>query len=331
MKFKIFFFIVLLLSFTNLYSQKIFGNDFSKNESEIKIKLRDIGFYTDNNWQSAKGLVFGKNVIVRPTKTPVSNIAYGYDFLISTNDEPSDVFNIYNKILDSIKSQFNQPDLIIQKNNSDFNVNDIFFKLTSKEIEYYAKWNSTNKRNYTIEIEVKSDANIYLTIKDSTKYRTKEEEDALQTKIQKDFISKLSKEGLGILKFEPYDVSEYTEGTGFRINVFNPTKKIIKYISISFVGYNAVNDKVINRMGSSYINSVKCVGPIKQYEDSEYEWDYIWFNDLVETIKLTSVNVQYMDGSTKQIANIGSVIINKNEKDLLDSFLFSISKKIKID
>ena len=83
-------------------------------------------------------------------------------------------------------------------------------------------------------------------------------------------------------------------------------------------------------MRTSYINSVRCVGPIKQYDDAEDEWDYVWFNDLVETIKLTSTNVQYMDGSSKLITNIENVIVPKKERALLNNVLLDILDKPKL-
>lgn len=340
MKFKIALSILLIFSITNSFSQQIFGIDFSKDEFEIRYKLGNMGFQSVNNWQTAKGILFKKDALLSTKQTPILKDIYEYEFLIATIDDPSNIFIIYKEILDSIKSQFNLPDSLIQKNDYNFNANNIFSKLISNEIAYYAKWNKNEKRNYSIEFEVKTDANISLIIKDYSKNKTEEEEGLIldkrnreeeesRLKQQKELVSKLNKSGLGILEYSAFDVSEYTEGTGFRISVFNPTKKVIKYISISFSGYNSVNDKVINRMRTSYINSVRCVGPIKQYDDAEYEWDYIWFNDLVETIKLTSINVQYMDGSSKLITNIGNIIVAKKDRALLNNVLLDILDKPK--
>ena len=283
MKFKIFLSILLIFSFTNSFSQKMFGIDFSKDEFEIRYKLGNMGFQSVNSWQSAKGMLFKKDALLSTKQTPILKDIYEYEFLIVTIEDPSNVFIIYKEIIDSIKSQFNLPDSVIQKNDYNFNSNNIFSKLITNEIAYYAKWNKNEKRNYSIEIEVKTDANISLIIKDYSKNKTEEEEGLIldkrnreeeesRLKQQKELVSKLNMSGLGILEYSAFDVSEYTEGTGFRISVFNPTKKVIKYISISFIGYNAVNDKVINRMMTSYTNSVRCVGPIKQYDDAEYEY-----------------------------------------------------------
>ena len=55
------------------------------------------------------------------------------------------------------------------------------------------------------------------------------------------------KYGLNIETWGVYDESEYTDGTGIRFRFFNPTDQTIKYITINFVGYNAVDDPVSSR------------------------------------------------------------------------------------
>ena len=97
--------------------------------------------------------------------------------------------------------------------------------------------------------------------------------------------------------------------------------KTIKYINISFVGINTVNDKVLNKYGGSYINNVRCVGPIKQYEEAEFEWDYVWFTDIVETVKLVSIKVQYMDGTIKTITIVNSIIPSETLSPLIQLYL----------
>lgn len=55
--------------------------------------------------------------------------------------------------------------------------------------------------------------------------------------------------GLSIVTWRVYDESEYTDGTGFSIDVINPTKKTIKYITLNLIGYNSVNDRVLSKGG----------------------------------------------------------------------------------
>jgi hypothetical protein len=73
------------------------------------------------------------------------------------------------------------------------------------------------------------------------------------------------------LNWSFYDESEYTEGTGTRIEVYNPTNKSIKYLWFSFVGYNAVDDiLVIVEQVQNY--NIKRCRSIKPDENGSYEF-----------------------------------------------------------
>lgn len=114
----------------------------------------------------------------------------------------------------------------------------------------------------------------------------------------KGFASK----GISIPSWGVYDMSEYTDGTGIRFTFHNPTNKTIKYINIGFVGYNAVDDRV------GKVMSKKCIGPIEPDETASYDFEYAWFTDIVEYAKITSLSVQYKDGTTKVVSNPSSVV-----------------------
>jgi|688.fasta_scaffold573480_1 hypothetical protein len=86
------------------------------------------------------------------------------------------------------------------------------------------------------------------------------------------------------------DVSEYTDGTGYETVFRNQSKKKIKYISFTLLAYNPVNDVIGTK-------TVKGVGPIGSGEIATYKWDYLWFTDLVEKVKVSKIVVEYMDGT----------------------------------
>jgi hypothetical protein len=137
-------------------------------------------------------------------------------------------------------------------------------------------------------------------------------QDSLETIRQKKFgeyIKKCELKGIGVFSFGAVDASEYTEGTGVEMTFYNPTKKIVKYVHATVVGYNAVNDPVIESGKNSH--TLKCIGPINPGEDGTYNFEYVWFTDIVETAKLTSIKVQYMDGTEKIISKPSEVIIPK--------------------
>ena len=135
----------------------------------------------------------------------------------------------------------------------------------------------------------------------------------------KDELNSFEKYGISIVNWGIYDQSEYTDGTGFRIKFYNPTNKTIKYITINLIGYNSVNDPVSSR--GKYTLSPKCVGPIEPEETGSYEFDYLWFTDLVDNAKIKSIVVQYMNGTTKTISNIDPIIWT----DELENFVYSNS------
>jgi len=150
----------------------------------------------------------------------------------------------------------------------------------------------------------------YKAYKDVAHYATKknwlnEVEGALNT------LKSKSKYGLAILTASIYDISEYTEGTGFSITIYNPTKKTIKYVTTTFIGYNAVKDPVKDFRTRSTQLTLRGVGPIEPGESVTYTRDYAWMTDLVETFKITSVKVQYMDGSTKMIKDPKQIRIDR--------------------
>jgi hypothetical protein len=304
-----------LLSCSQLNSQKLFGIDFINKWDNV-----------DKNFNKSKltSKIF-KNAILFINKNENIEDVYSYDIQFLNYGEPSNSIDNYRMIVDSIISQHGKQSEKIERNDYNFNRNSFLYKVSNDEIKYYSKWNKSPKWNYTIEASIKSDGNVYLTITDSSKIKTKEEidsillererkEEALREIRGKNLISSLQKAGIAIMEYTAFDNSEYTDGTGFRIKFFNPTKKTIKYINISFVGINAVNDKVLNKYGGSYINNVRCVGPIKQYDEAEFEWDYVWFTDIVETVKLVSIKVQYMDGSIRTITDFKNVVVKEDEQ-----------------
>lgn len=126
-----------------------------------------------------------------------------------------------------------------------------------------------------------------------------------------------AKYGLSIISWGAYDESEYTDGTGMRFEFYNPTKKMIKYITINFVGYNAVDDPVSGYEGRTITR--KCIGPIDPGETGEYVFEYVWFTDIVEYAKVKSILVQYKDGSTKRITNVSKITWSEELYQLLNN------------
>lgn len=331
----IFYFII---SSKLCYSQKLYGIDFVNNWDNARTEFYNIGFTKKIN----------QNVNLYQTKGKYSNDIYKYEFVFHSINVVQDALSIFKSINDSISSGHGVPDIKIEKNPySNLTANGFYFKVFNKEIQYFAKWNKSSKWKYTIECELKSDKSIQITLIDSTLLKTKEEvekineikrleeerinrikvleeetrlknEEKVRLKKVNELKQFIEKQGFAIVDYEAFDMSSYTDGTGFRIKVFNPTKKTIKYISISLYGINPVGDKVRAKFSDTYLNKVKCVGPIKPFEGGEYEWDYLWHNDLVESIKLVSISIQYMDGTIKNYNSFKNIILTEDQINFLE-------------
>lgn len=117
--------------------------------------------------------------------------------------------------------------------------------------------------------------------------------------------------GIGVYDYSVYDESEYTDGTSAKITFLNPTNKTIKYVWVTFVGYNAVDDPVRAKNGSNRI-TLKCIGPIAPDESGQYSFEYVWFTDIVEYAKIANIKVQYKDGTFKNVATPSKTIL-KND------------------
>lgn len=142
---------------------------------------------------------------------------------------------------------------------------------------------------------------------------------ALENKIMAlNFLEKTVPKGLAVLNWSYYDESEYTSGTSIKLEVYNPTKKTIKYIWFTFVGYNAVDDKVTDIKRGTFI-TMKGIGPIETKSIANYVFEYVWFTDIVETAKISSIKVQYMDGTFKTIIDPKSITLSQSYYDILFS------------
>lgn len=110
-------------------------------------------------------------------------------------------------------------------------------------------------------------------------------------------FKKLIERGFVVVEAHPYDMSEYTDGTGMKFSFLNTSNNTIKYITINFIGYNAVDDPVSSR-GKTLL-SRKCIGPVEPFETASYDFEYIWFTDIVDYSKIRSIVVQYKNGTSR--------------------------------
>lgn len=128
-------------------------------------------------------------------------------------------------------------------------------------------------------------------VEEKEKEMSAERREALQP-----FIN-TEKYGLGFIK---YNATEGYSSTGANFEIFNPSKKTIKYIWFTFAGQNAVND-LVRLPNGHYYKTVKGIGPIGSYETGAWSFEYVWFTDIVEYLRLSTIKIQYMDGSVRTL------------------------------
>lgn len=132
------------------------------------------------------------------------------------------------------------------------------------------------------------------------------------------FLNKTKRLGLIMLDWSIYDESEYTDGSSVKFEIFNPTKKTIKYIWFYVKGINPVGDPIINRNGKSIVE-LKGIGPIEPNGSGVYRFKYAWYSGLVEKAKIISIKVQYMDNTIKIIQSPKDIMMPDEHWDFLNS------------
>ena len=177
----------------------------------------------------------------------------------------------------------------------------------------------------TKKVNIKTDEELFLKSLNSSETEirenklleiTKKESVESQQKIDnlvKKYNAKGKEKGILIKNSNVFDQSEYTEGTGFKIQFLNMSKKTIKYIWFTVKGINSVNDVVSSK-------TLKGIGPINPNSESEYSYDYVWLTDIVAKCKLPIIKIQYMDGTFKTIQNADDLEISNELYDYMFKF-----------
>ena len=125
-------------------------------------------------------------------------------------------------------------------------------------------------------------------------YADKAEKDA---KERHNKLEAITQRGLIVFEAHPYDMGQYLSSTGMSFRIANTSNKTIKYITFNAVGYNQVDDPIPNY--GKYTVSGRGIGPIEPYTTVSYDFDFTWFTDLVEYLKVKSIKVEYTNGTTR--------------------------------
>jgi hypothetical protein len=130
-------------------------------------------------------------------------------------------------------------------------------------------------------------------------------------------LNATSRHGVALLEASIFDVSEHTDGTGFKATVYNSTKKTIKYVTFTVVGLNAVGDPVRGGFRGSTAAMLRGIGPIEPEEIGTYSKDYMWMTDIVESFRVSNIKVEYTDGSSKVVSEMKNIRIRAEDYEVL--------------
>ena len=90
-------------------------------------------------------------------------------------------------------------------------------------------------------------------------------------------------------------------GVSVKGTLINTDERTIKYVTLRFVPFNAVNDVVqctIKRV-SDY--GLECTGPIPTNKPYAFFGENMWYNHSIVSIAISRVEIQYMDGTKETI------------------------------
>lgn len=90
-------------------------------------------------------------------------------------------------------------------------------------------------------------------------------------------------------------------GVSVRICFENKGTVPIKYIVFYVVPYNRVDDIVSSTVSGKAEEKLKGTGPYEPKKRSIVRWGQVWYNHSIASVKITKIEIEYMDGSKKEI------------------------------
>jgi hypothetical protein len=137
----------------------------------------------------------------------------------------------------------------------------------------------------------------------------------------KSFIEKAKSKGIVVLQVRYYKESKFREGTSAQIKFLNPTSKIIQGVWVYFEGYDPNGAKIKHHKTDQtsftpeYSQYFGC-GYLTPGGSCNIRFPNIWKTDGFKNAKLTSITIQYKDGSIKTILKPEEVMLNEKFFDI---------------
>ncbi|TET22902.1 MAG: hypothetical protein E3J71_04790 [Candidatus Stahlbacteria bacterium] len=94
----------------------------------------------------------------------------------------------------------------------------------------------------------------------------------------------------------------FAGGVDVHITFINKSDRTFKYVYFEVSPYNAVGDRVSSEIGDKCFTFLKSTGPYKPGYGSKsgYYWGNVWYNHSIRSIKLNTVEIDYMDGTHEE-------------------------------
>jgi hypothetical protein len=142
--------------------------------------------------------------------------------------------------------------------------------------------------------------------------KDKREIDSLQ-KILDKMLSTARAKNLVLWNWSWSYPNEYSKFTDVAIEVLNPYRSKIKYISFTIKAYNPVGDVVKDGITGATAKTVKGIGPIEYGDHGSYNFESVFYSNVIDKMQITQIKIQFFDGSTKIINNPAK--IHSSESD----------------
>ena len=235
---------------------------------------------------------------------------------------------IYNVPLNNIKFNYNDSDFIEAFKNLEENerhdlksfndsLNKLFFekeRFEKLKKDQEAKRQEEAERKKIEEERIEEERKYYLNLMmndsllelDLRDKIINQEKTYFQIKSDIQEALRVGKQKGGVLVTE-FNVSSNDYGSvGLDLGIFNCSGKRIKYVTFKLQAYNPVDDKIEDT------KSLKGIGFINNNTTGSWSFDNVWFSDVLETVKLLSLVIQFEDGSLKTVSDIVPIRFDKN-------------------
>jgi hypothetical protein len=96
--------------------------------------------------------------------------------------------------------------------------------------------------------------------------------------------------------------SEYSKYVDIDVTIINPYKKKIKYLWVTFLAFNPVDDPVKDGVTGKFAIKVQGIGPIEYGGKGVYSFENVFYSKVIEKIRVEEIRIQFFDGTFMAIA-----------------------------